>query len=205
MISKNILVIIGHPARERESFSEALAYAYKEGAEQAGHHVEILKIANLEFDPILHEGYKKDQFKEFDLMEAQEKLIAADHWVIIYPLWQFMMPALLKGFFERMLTKGFAYDFKGNRPVPGRALKGKSARLIQTMAMPNFLYRWFAREHGAKALKSMLTFCGIHPINIHYFGMAESMNSARAQRYLKAAHQIGQSEKLIMDFVAELG
>ena len=63
-MKKKILIILGHPARQRQSFCEALAIAYKESAVQAGHAVEYIKISNLDFDPILHEGYVGEQNKE---------------------------------------------------------------------------------------------------------------------------------------------
>lgn len=192
-MKKNILIILGHPAKKRQSFCETLALIYKETALQNGHSVEFLKISTLEFDPILHEGYVEKQYQEPDIAEAQKKLIWADHLVIIYPLWQFMIPALLKGFLERTLTKGFAYEFEGNQPIQKKMLCGRSARLIQTMGMPSFLYRWLTPEHAAKALKCVLTFCGIKPINITYCGMAESLTDQRRNNYINKIRSLAAS------------
>src|ERR1035438_5649049 len=101
----NILIILGHPARKRQSLSEALANAYKEGAIESGHEVCLSKVADKQFDPILHEGYGEEQAAEPDIIEAQEKIRWADHLVFVYPLWEYMIPALLKGFLERTLTR----------------------------------------------------------------------------------------------------
>ena len=102
-----ILIILGHPAKKRQSLSEALANAYKEGAIESGHEVCLYKVADKQFDPILHEGYGEEQTVEPDIAEAQEKIRWADHLVFVYPLWEYMIPALLKGFLERTLTRGF--------------------------------------------------------------------------------------------------
>ncbi len=188
---KSIVVILGHPARKRISFCEALANAYVAGAKDAGHRVNLVKLSDLEFDPILHEGFQGIQNLETDIQKAQDLMLEASHWVIVYPLWQFMIPALLKGFLERVLTKKFAFDLYDSHVKARDAIKGKTARIIQTMGMPNFAYRWVCRSHGAKALKNVLYFIGIHPVEITYCGQAENPNERRRQSYLKKAHKYG--------------
>jgi NAD(P)H dehydrogenase (quinone) len=152
-MKKRILTILGHQAHARQSFCEALTLAYQTGAQIAGHDVQLVSVARLDFDPILHEGY---QPPEPDLADAQEKIRWAEHLVFIYPMWAYMVPAQLKGFFERTLTSGFAYAVKSSNPMKRGLLGGKSARLIQTRGMPGLAYRLFYQAHGAKALKSMV-------------------------------------------------
>ncbi len=188
----NILIILGHPSLQRKSLCEVLAEAYKTGAEAGGHEVHLYKIAEKRFDPILHEGYKKEQPPEPDIADAQEKIRQADHIVIAYPMWQFMMPALLKGFFERVFTKGFAYQLGASG---GKMLKGKSARIIQTMGMPEFAYRFVFREHGRKVLSNMLGFCGITPVRVTYLGMAEAGNDVGRVRALEKVQALGRKGK----------
>jgi putative NADPH-quinone reductase len=183
-MKKKILIILGHPAQKRESFCEVLANAYRHIAENAGHKVKFFKISDLSFDPILHEGYVGKQLKEDDINEAQKQLIWANHIVIVYPLWQNMIPALLKGFFERVLEKGFAYEFDKNMPVQKKMLMNKTAHIIQTSAMPAFMYRFLTLQHAARALKSILKFCGIKPVKITYFGMVENLTSSRRIKYI---------------------
>ncbi|MFN8692923.1 MAG: NAD(P)H-dependent oxidoreductase [Holosporales bacterium] len=189
-MTKNILIITGHPAHERESFCEALANAYNDSAFAAGHTVRRINIAALRFDPILHEGYLGNQPPEPDIIEAQEKISWAQHIVIVYPLWAYMIPALLKGFLERCFTKGFAFEVKSKNPFRHGLLRGKSVRLLQTMGMPALVYRFYYGAHGAKALKSMLKFCGLAPVQITYFGMIEGTDERR-KGYLERAKELG--------------
>jgi NAD(P)H dehydrogenase (quinone) len=191
-MTKRILIILGHPARERQSFCEVLARAYEKAAKEAGHEVQLLSIARLSFDPILHEGYQGNQSIEADIAGAQEKIRWAEHLVIVYPLWVHMVPALLKGFLERTFTLGFAYALKSRNPLDRGLLKGKSARLIQTMGMPSILYRFFFRAHGAKALKSVLGFCGIYPVDMTYFGTIEGGDRQR-RNYIEKAQALGRA------------
>ena len=189
-MTKNILILLGHPAHERESFCEVLANTYRDGAVGAGHSVQLINIAKLHFDPILHEGYLGNQTPEPDIVDAQEKIRWADHIVIVYPMWEYMIPALLKGFFERCFTKGFAYDLRSKNPFRNGLLSGKSVRFIQTMGMPAIIYRFYFMAHGAKALKTMLKFCGLAPIRITYFGMIEG-GDKRRKNYMESARKLG--------------
>jgi NAD(P)H dehydrogenase (quinone) len=191
-MTKRILIILGHPAHERQSFCEALAAAYRDAAVQAGHDVTLIKIADLKFDPVLHEGYQGNQPPEPDIADAQEKVRRAEHLVIVYPMWEYMIPALLKGFFERTFTPGFAYALKSRNPRRNGLLGGKSVRLIQTTGMATIMYRLFFMAHGAKAFKDMLRFCGIAPVRITYFGMIEG-SDRRRKRYLEKARALGRS------------
>jgi NAD(P)H dehydrogenase (quinone) len=185
-----ILIILGHPARKRQSLSEALANAYKEGAVESGHEVHLYKVADKQFDPILHEGYGEEQAAEPDIIEAQERIRCADHLVFVYPLWGYMIPALLKGFLERAFTRGFAY-LERDSQKKGKLLAGKSVRLIQTSGMPAFTYRLWYRAHGAKALRDVLGFCGIRPVRATYFGMIEAADDARRKQWLNKMKLLG--------------
>lgn len=191
-MKKRILIILGHPAKARQSFSEVLAEAYQNGALSTGHEVQLVSIARLNFDPILHEGYQGDQPPELDISDAQQKIRWAEHIVIIYPMWGYMIPALLKGFFERTFTRGFAYVEKSTNPLKSGLLGGKSARIIQTMGMPSILYRLYFKAHGAKALRDILKFCSITPIRISYFGSIEESENKR-KTYLEKTQALGRA------------
>jgi len=187
---KRILIINGNPALQRESFSEALCNAYGEAARQAGHEVRTLKVATLDFDPILHEGYHGNQPAEAHIAAAQDFVRWAEHLVIVYPMWQFGVPALLKGFCERVFAPGFAYSMTAGNPLDAALLKGRSVRLIQTMGMPAFLYATVFGGHGCKAFKSLFSFCGFRPVRATLLGMIESAPSTR-QAHLARARTLG--------------
>lgn len=181
---KTILIIMGNPARERRSFCESLAIAYQLSAEAAGHQVHMIRPAMLDFDPILHEGYAAEQPPEQDIRDAQAKIQQADHLLFVYPMWQFALPALLKGFMERTFTAGFAYDRKAKNPFSAGLLGGKSAHIVQTMGMPALAYRLFYGTRAPKALKNTLALCGISPVQISCFGNIEACDEAVRHDYL---------------------
>jgi len=121
---------------------------------------------------------------------VQDDIRWAQHLVFVYPMWQFGIPALLKGFGERALVPGFAYAQAGKNPLQLGLLKGRTARLIQTMGMPDALYRLAYRAHGGKAFASALGFCGIAPVRFSFLGMIESGDKTR-QAYLDRVRRLG--------------
>ncbi len=104
---KRILMVYGTP--KAISFCHALGDAYAQAARGEGHVVRIIKLGELDFDPILHHGYDQTQTLEADLLDAQRQIHWAEHLVFVYPVWWGGLPALLTGFFDRVLMPGFAF------------------------------------------------------------------------------------------------
>jgi putative NADPH-quinone reductase len=123
---------------------------------------------------------------------AQRRVAAADHIVIIFPLWLGDMPALLKAFLEQLLRPGFAYEGSTEKGLPKKLLKGKSARIIITMGMPSAFYRLYYRAHSLKNLKrNILAFCGISPVRDTLIGQVEAKDPALRKRWLKKMEELG--------------
>lgn len=187
-------IIQGHPDLRRTHFGHALAQAYARGAEQAGHEVKQLEVATLDF-PILR---TKEDFETGvppdSIREAQGVIRWADHLVMVYPLWLGGMPALLKAFLEQVFRPGFAMAYEAGR-MPKKLLTGKSARIVVTMGMPAFIYRWYFGAHGVKSLKrSILKFAGITPIRNTLIGM-EGGDEAKRARWLDKMRSLGRQGK----------
>jgi putative NADPH-quinone reductase len=193
--SKHIVIIDGHPDPSPDRYLHALATAYAEGARAAGHNVTLIEVAKLTF-PLLQTA---DEFEKGSvpdtIRQAQKQLQAADHIVILYPLWLGSMPALLKGFIEQVLRPGFAfvYAVKG---LPKKLLAGKSAHVIVTMGMPGFFYRWYYRAHSLKSLeRNILNFVGIKPVRNTVIGMIGDKNTAKRKSWLKKMTELGKAAR----------
>ncbi|NNC65231.1 MAG: flavodoxin family protein, partial [Gammaproteobacteria bacterium] len=71
-------------------------------------------------------------------------------------------------------------------------LRGKSARVIVTMGMPAFLYRWYFGAHGLKNLEqSILGFVGIKPVRATLIGRIENIGAGKRQRWLRKVEALG--------------
>ncbi|MBV9835891.1 MAG: NAD(P)H-dependent oxidoreductase [Alphaproteobacteria bacterium] len=190
----HIAVIVGHA--RRNTYCEALAAAYRQGAEAAGHTVDYFVLSKMSFDPILHDGFKSMQALEPDLQAAQDAIGRADHLVLVFPLWMGTLPAILKGFLERILQPGFAMEPDAHDAGFKPLLRGKSARVIITMATPAPVYRWWFGAHELKALKhSILGFVGIAPVRSTLFGMVDITSESTRQRWLKETEALGRAAR----------
>lgn len=144
-----------------------------------GHEVRHIDVAKLNF-PILRtkEDWENGRPSE-SIRQSQEATAWANHLVILYPLWLGAMPVLLKALLEQVSRPGFAFEYR-SRGMPKKLLTGKSARIVVTMGMPAFVYRWYFRAHSLKSLAhNVLDFVGIGPIKASLIGMVEGGNSRR--------------------------
>jgi len=173
------------------SFSEALALAYKRGAESSGHEARVFVLARMTFDAVLREGYRRPQPLEPDLVAARDALLACDHIVLVFPLWCGDMPAILKGFIERVLQPDLL-RFQSGGKTDWKVFAGKSARVIMTMGMPGLLYRWYYGAHALKLLKrNILHFIGVTPVRSTVYGMVEAAGQEKRQQWLREVEALG--------------
>ena len=191
-MSRNILILNGHPDPAGAGLCHALASAYEEGARSAGHAVCRLDVAKLDFG-LLHSqaAFEKDA-PPSAIMAAQESIRWSHHLVVIYPLWLGDMPAVLKAFFEQALRPGFAFTHRASG-FPIQHLTGRSARIIITMGMPSLIYRWYFRAHGLKNLKrNVLKFVGFAPVRDTLIGRVGTRSRASIARALEQVRRLGQ-------------
>ncbi len=162
---KNILIINGHP--NKESYCNALAEAYLKGSLSQGNIVELIHLHSLNFNLNLVNGYIKQTELEPDLILAQQKITKANHIVIIHPVWWGSIPAILKGFFDRVLLPNFAFKYKENTVLWDKLLKGKTGHIIYTSDTPNWLYNLlFLAPSVNQVKKRTLQFCGVTPVKV---------------------------------------
>jgi len=191
---KKILIINGHP--NNNSLNFALAAAYKKGAVNAGAEVREITIRDLKFNPNLQSGYQKRTELEPDLLEAREKIKWAEHLVWVHPVWWGGLPAITKGFIDRLFLPGFAFQYRENSVWWDKLLKGKTAHILTTMDQPAWYYRFVFGQPSINQLKkSTLEFCGVKPVKVSYFGPVKSATDAVRGKWLQKAEQSGREQR----------
>jgi putative NADPH-quinone reductase len=186
---KKVLVLCGHP--DKDSFSGTVADHYQVGAQDAGHTVERVNIGELNFDPILHKGYKEIQALEPDLIALQDKFRNADHIVVIYPNWWCTMPAILKGLFDRFWLPGFAFNFNKQTKQIEKHLKGKTGRVIILSGSHSpFKTWWQFGDYTNEIQYGIMEFAGIRT-NVSSFGPCEKVNDEIRVKWLKEVENLG--------------
>ena len=108
-----------------------------------------------------------------------------------YPTWWGGVPALLKGFLDRVLHPGFAFVERADGGWKG-LLNGRAALLVTTMDTPRWIYRWLLGAPGDRAMRdATLGFCGIAPIRILSFGPVRTSTLAERRRWLACVAREG--------------
>lgn len=187
---KKILIINGHP--NKESFNFGIAESYRKGAVESGAEVKEIIIAELDFNPNLQFGYQKIMELEPDLIQAWEKIVWADHLVWIHPVWWGGLPAITKGFIDRLFLPGYAFRYRKNSVWWDKLLKGKTAHIITTLDQPGLYYRlMFGRPSVNQLRKSVLQFCGIKPVKVTYIGIIKTSDENQRKIWLNKVKLAG--------------
>lgn len=185
-----IMIVVGHP--KADSYCAALGAAYLHGAQAGGHEAKLFLLGEMRFDAILREGYRREQPLEPDLAVAREAFLAAEHVVLIFPLWCGDMPAIMKGFIERLIQPDLLALRRKDASESWKVYSGKSARVIMTMGMPGWFYRWYYGAHALKLLKrNILHFTGIKPVRATINGMIEAVSDDTRKAWLREAEALG--------------
>lgn len=186
---KKIVLINGHP--DKESFCASLSEAYKRGALKTSAEIKEINIRDLDFKINLEFGYRKRTDLEPCLIQAQNDIFEADHIVIIHPVWWGSMPALMKGFFDRILLPGFFFEKIPNSRRWKKLLKNKSARIIYTLDTPRPLW-WLVGRPSYHALKYVtLGYCGVKPIKGTPLGIVRLSTEAQRKKWIKKVENLG--------------
>jgi NAD(P)H dehydrogenase (quinone) len=178
----NVLIVFAHP--NPKSFNKATVNYVHAEFESRGDVVRVKDLYAEKFNPVLDEAQLAMQSEgkvPKDVIEEQAIIDWADTIVIIYPLWWSGRPAILKGWFDRVLTNGFAFGFE-NGELRG-FLSDKRALIIITAGGKR-------EEIGAsdeelvKNTADSLTFCGISGIKQQVFYSVPEVNDAVRQQML---------------------
>lgn len=155
------IIIYAHP-NKRGFCGEILRSVIQKITEQ-GHTYEIVDLYMIDYDPRLadREHYTSGGYEISEENKRFQKMIAdAKYLIIIYPTWWQNMPAILKGFFDRVFTSRFAFRYVNNLPIG--LLRGRRAIVLTSAGGPRAYSRFFTGDRAINVVvKDILRFCGI--------------------------------------------
>lgn len=192
MCKRKVFILLGHPDAGPEPLSRQLADAYEAAARLAGHEVRRTDLSAMQFDPILHKGYRTRQELEADLLKVQEDMTWCEHFVLFFPNWWGGMPALLKGMWDRMFLPRFAFSMWKNRMGWHALLKGRSARVVITCSNPVILDHLAFGDFSASIKRSLLSFAGFST-RVTAVGRSERLSEGQKSAWLRRISRLGRS------------
>ena len=183
-------LILAHP--DKTSFNHAIARVVAETLIQNGHEVRFHDLHEEQFDPILPSGEIPRSATLPALVETHcREIVEAEGIVIVHPNWWGQPPAILKGWIDRVIRPGVAYEFlEGDQGegVPNGLLKAKTAVVFNTGNTD------LARERDTFGdpletiwKNCIFGLCGVHHFHRRLFGIVITSNEAQRQSWLEEA------------------
>jgi NAD(P)H dehydrogenase (quinone) len=157
------------------SFNCAIKNTFKEEAEKHGHSVDIVDLYKENFNPIFR-GESPDDV----VLDHRKRIEEADVIVLIAPIWNFRMPAIMEGWIDKVLAPPWAFTFKklvGNYGYPEGKLTYGAPRLAITTFFLNLPIRRLKR--------GVLHMCGIRKINYRRYFAVPFVSDKKRQEYLE--------------------
>ena len=141
-----VLYVYCHPLPE--SFHAAIRAKALAALEQAGHAVDLLDLYAEKFDPVLSEEgrrhYHDVTHNQVGLEPYVARLTAAEALVLQFPTWCFGLPAMLKGYFDRLIMPGVAFDLSDPSRVRPTLQNIRRIVGVATYGRPRYMAFWMS-------------------------------------------------------------
>jgi len=183
-----VVIVFNHPYEG--GYCNAILNAVTKGLQKATHEVDLMHLDNDGFNPVMSKADLKAfvEHKPVDpqVIDYNERLEKADHLIFIFPIWWDLMPAMTKGFVDRVLTPGVVYDHhpRGFGLVP--LLKNlKGVTIITTMNKPKIMYSMLIGNLIRKAMiKSVFKTMGYKNLKWISYNMVKSVSQEKRVKWL---------------------
>ncbi|UPK47208.1 NAD(P)H oxidoreductase [Paenibacillus pabuli] len=184
----NVLVVVSHPRKDSLTFQ--VADRFVQGLAEAGHGYEILDLHGIGFDPILREMDEPDYTQENQVFSPEvetemERLKKHDAVAFVFPLWWWHLPAMLKGYVDRVMNNGFAY---GKNKLPHQQILWISLSGVTEEQMQKRNYG----ESIANLLNvGIADYCGVSQSRVEFLYETLESKPEHYETLLNQAHHLG--------------
>jgi NAD(P)H dehydrogenase (quinone) len=186
-----VLVIFSHP--KRDSFTGRLLESFVQGLEEAGHDVEVADLYAEGFQPLLvPDDYAQwhDRPMPDDVLREQARVDRSDAIALVFPIWWWSMPAMLKGWFDRVFSAGWAYAEEYD--PEGSLLRSRKFVLLCPAGSSERQYRKYRYDETFRNLVEVgtLSYCGVTQVETHIF-FEVYWDEKATEGYVPKAREIG--------------
>lgn len=188
------VIVYNHPYNK--SFCHALLESAKEGAMSAGHGVDVINLDADHFNPVMNEedlkGFVRHEMVDLQAKDYFLRIKDADHLVLIFPIWWGIMPAMMKGFIDKVVFPGYFYEMSEDSYKMSPLLPNLKVTVITTMNTPALVYNILFGKPVYKALiKGTFKTAGIKDVNWVSFNMVKGSSDEKRKQWLEKTAQIG--------------
>lgn len=196
------LIVLSHP--NPQSFSHRIAEQVAQGVamNDSGHTAEIVDLAAEGFDPRFTRNdvdvSNKEALPADDVIAEQKRVDRADALVLVYPVYWWSMPGLLKGWIDRVLTNGWAYDYGADLRVV-KKLRRLPVHLVAHGAADMKTYQKYGYQDAMKKQidEGIFDYCGAKVLtSTLLIGLDDSARAADLETARNVGRGIFESSKL---------
>jgi NAD(P)H dehydrogenase (quinone) len=186
----NVVIVFNHPYQG--SYCNAILNAVTQGLQKANHDIDLIHLDRDNFNPVMTaadlKAFRDKKPVDPKAIEYGNRIQAADHLVLIFPIWWELMPALMKGFVDKVIFPGVAYDYTNAKNTMMCPLwtKLKSVTMITTMNTPTWLY-WALFGNAIKKAMMLGTFWKMGYKNRKWisFNQVKMVSQEKRQQWLQ--------------------
>lgn len=185
------LIIYAHP--NLQSLNAYFRQTIAEHLTHNGHEVKIRDLYQLNFNPVLSledmAGQRRGQVSE-DVNAEQDYITWADCITFIHPIWWTGLPAILKGYIDRVFSYGFAYRY--DQGIQKGLLTGKQAVIINTHGKSHAEYSHIGMDKALSLTsdKGIYIYCGLEIRRHFFFDKADRANADTIEQWTKQIKEI---------------
>jgi putative NADPH-quinone reductase len=179
------------------SFCHALMSAVSEGVQATGGVVDLIDLEADGFDPVMHGkdliGFLKHQAQGKQALDYIRRIKEADQLVLVFPIWWELMPAMMKGFIDKVVFSGETFDYDKSMSGMRSLLDNlRSTAIITTMNTPRSVYRWVFGDALQRALvRGTFKKMGLKQVRWLSCNMVKKSTDAQRAKWLAAARRVG--------------
>lgn len=176
------LVVVCHP--KRQSFIQLIAKTYADELQSAGHDVVVRDLYRGHFDPTLGEA-ELDGRAPARIRKEQRHIAEAGAIAFFFPIWWSYMPAMMKGYMDRVFSRGFAYDIDADNMAP--LLSGKKAMVFSTSGADMTYLRRSKQWQAMRLLLDdhFLSLCGMEMLeHVHFASITPDISEKTVAKHL---------------------
>ncbi|MNB69939.1 Glutathione-regulated potassium-efflux system ancillary protein KefF [compost metagenome] len=185
---QNVLIITAHPVED--SLTRSLAVRIAEQYSRQGIRVDMNNLDSASFQPAMTNAdlgvYHGKQALPDDILAEQARVDSADMLVFVFPVYWWSVPGILKGWFDRVLTNGWAYKTADDGRIVG-IMKNIPVRLVAIAGSDKsgFDRHGYTTAIHTQIVEGVFGFCGLKDITLDYLYEADTANSAQIDDFLK--------------------
>lgn len=183
------VIVYSHPYEK--SYNHAILESAIEGCRKNGHEVDVMDLYKDHFNPVMDIndllGFVKHYQVDPQSKDYGERIKDADHLVLIFPIWWGIMPAIMKGFIDKVVAPGSFYDYNDDKVTMHTTINPDiKVTIITTMNTEKERYKsYFGNAIEGALIRGTFNTVGIDKVEWKSLNMVKEVSMEQRKQWLE--------------------